>query len=385
MAKTLNKDQSINTIEYLSNIHTALLSEIHKNKITKEDAQALKIQTFLRQIKYIQQYGQIQDGKIDFSSMSNFPFSDMWSKMSQMTLMNELYAANSHIFEYNLLNKTKDFGEEVQSSKLGSYLELGLVQVLNTLESSVTGQAYKDVKNKNQTFRVGQQHTQIPDLISSVDSIMKEEFHAAYTKTQEALKQYKNDSSNIATFMPSVEGKIDVVGYTASIKVGGSTQLSPYTRSILSALKGATFTAKNYISTRELKFGQTNPFRIFATVAPTGATTVARFQRMMHCFESHGYHSEGPVLFYRIKAIYELTGVGMQYKNSMFNNIFNGAGAKFLVWNNPFGDIYVIPTQRIIDELIEKAAEESLPKNWQDALYGPVILPQIDIASLAST
>ena len=82
---------------------------------------------------------------------------------------------------------------------------------------------------------------------------MQAEFNEVYSAVQKSLKQYKNDSSNIATFMPSVEGKIDVAGYTASIKVGGSTQLSPYTRSILSALKGATFTAKNYISTQELK------------------------------------------------------------------------------------------------------------------------------------
>lgn len=377
MKKTLNKDQSISTVEYLSSIHSSLLSKIHKNKITKEDAQALKIQTFLRQIKYIQQYGQIQNGKIDFSSMSNFPFSNMWSQMSQMTLMNELYAANSHIFEYNLLNKTKEFGGEVQSNKLGSYLELGLVQVLNTLESSVTGQTYEDVKSKNQMFRIGQQHTQIPDLISSVDSIMKEEFQAAYIKTQEALKKYKHDDSNIATFVPSVEGKIDVAGYTASIAIGGYTNLSPYTRSILSALKGATFTAKNYISTKELKFGQTNPFRIFATVAPNGTHTTARFYRMINCFQSHEQqHSDGPTLFYRIKAIYELTGIGMQYKNSAFNNIFFGTGAKFLVWNNPVGEIYVISTQKIIDEIIEKSLEELLPKNWKDALFGPVVIPQ---------
>ena len=55
--------------------------------------------------------------------------------------------------------------------------------------------------------------------------------------------------------MPSVEGKIDVASFTGNINIGGSTVLSPYTKGVLNALKGATFTAKNYISTSELKFG----------------------------------------------------------------------------------------------------------------------------------
>lgn len=381
MAKTLNKSD-ISTEEYLSQIHASLLNQIKKRKISTEDAQALKIQTFLRQIKYLQKYGQFKDGSIDFSNSGNFPFSTMWSKMEQQALMNALYQAHPQLFEYGLFYQKSDISYE-----LGQYLESGLTQVLNTFESAVTQRSYQDVKKTEYSKRkIGGQHVQIPDLIGVADSIMKEEFNSLYIQTQKELKKYRGDQSNVATFMPSVEGKIDISGYTATLTISNQAILSPYTKSILNALKNATFTAKNYISTKELKFGQTNPFRVFMTVAPGGSESIGRFQRMINCFEEHGnsIHPNGPQLFYRIRAIYELTGIGMQYTNNEFTNKIFGNGAKFLVWNNPIGDqIYVIPTQKIVDELIENVVEDSLPKNWKDALFGVITLPQVDIAKLA--
>ena len=70
---------------------------------------------------------------------------------------------------------------------------------------------------------------------------------------------------------------------------------------------------------------------------------------MITCFENHQNRipdNESPVLFYRIRAIYELTGYGTRYVNTKLNDIFKGRGADFLVWNNPINkdEIRVIPT-----------------------------------------
>lgn len=382
MAKTLNQKKDINTEQYLSQIYDSLIKEVHSRSLKNEDMNALRIQTFLRQIKYIQQNNLASNNSLNLSNVSaDFPFASFWSKASQISLMQALYDSHKELFQYNLFNLTSN-----ESHILGSYLESGMRQVLNTLESAVTNTDYYEVKNKNSNIKVGGQHIQVPDLLNITDNIMKSEFNNVYVKTQEELKKYNKDNGQIATYMPSVQGKIDINGYEANLSIGGVTNLSEYTKSILRALKGATFTAKNYISTSELKFGQTNPFRIFATVAPGGHESVGRFYRMIGCFESHdAYHSNAPVLFYRIKAIYELTGIGAKYVDSAMSNIIKGNGsAKYLVWNNPLGNIYVIPTQKIISELIEKAAEESLPKDWKDALYGKVVLPQINLAELAN-
>jgi hypothetical protein len=53
--------------------------------------------------------------------------------------------------------------------------------------------------------------------------------------------------------MHSVQGKIDNVGLTAEFVA--SVSVEGMDRDIVMALKDATFTAKNYLSTTELKFG----------------------------------------------------------------------------------------------------------------------------------
>lgn len=379
MVKTINQNKNINTEEYLSQIYNSLLKEVKNKNLNTEEKKALQIQTFLRQIKYIQQHNLVSNNSLNLSqSSSNFPFSQFWSKKSQIQLMKELYNAHNEIFTDNLLTLTSN-----ESYVLGNYLEFGMRQVLDTLESAATKVNYDDIKKKN-VHIIGGKHVQVPDLIETTNSIVKNKFNDVYVKTQEELKKYAKEESKIATFMPSVQGKIDINGYTANLVIEGELKFSKYTKDILKALKDATFTAKNYISTDTLKFGQTNPFRIFATVAPGGHETVGRFCRMINCFESHpNYHSKAPVLFYRIKAIYELTGFGTKYVDSALNQVISGKGAKYLVWNNPLGNIYVIPTQKIVNELIENATEESLPNGWKDALYGKVELHQIDISKLA--
>ena len=93
------------------------------------------------------------------------------------------------------------------------------------------------------------------------------------------------------------------------------------------------------------------------------------------------------VQFYRIRAIYELTGYGTRYVNAKLNDIFKGRGADFLVWNNPINkdEIRVIPTQAIIQDLIANAANEALPKNYKDALFGPINLSQTDLKNIKLT
>ena len=45
-------------------------------------------------------------------------------------------------------------------------------------------------------------------------------------------------------------------------------------------------------------------------------------------------------------------------------------------------EIRVIPTQAIIQDLIANAANEALPKNYKDALFGPINLSQTDLKNI---
>lgn len=234
-------------------------------------------------------------------------------------------------------------------------------------------------------------HTQVPDLNVEATDIMREIFSECYRQASVAMKEYNKADADVeasnARGMHSVQGKIDNIGLTAEFVAG--VNVSGMDKDIVMALKDATFTAKNYLSTTELKFGQTNPFRVFATVAPSGDSTPGRYARMLNCFEEHdAIHSSAPTTFYRLRAIYELTGARMKYtektltSNPAIKQLLQGQVAKFLIWNTPYGDIHVIPTRRIVDNVIESASM-AMPENWRDALYGPIKLPQSALSELS--
>jgi hypothetical protein len=66
---------------------------------------------------------------------------------------------------------------------------------------------------------------------------------------------------------------------------------------------------------------------VFATVSPdTGDELVGRFYRMLACFRNNHYHvPDAPITFYRIRAIYEITGSRMQYvKDSVIKSLLEG-------------------------------------------------------------
>jgi hypothetical protein len=51
------------------------------------------------------------------------------------------------------------------------------------------------------------------------------------------------------------------------------------------------------------------------------------------------------------------------------------------VWNTPYAGIRVIPTKVIVQKVID-AGLYAMPENWQDALYGPIKLPQNILSDL---
>lgn len=366
---------SVSTEDYLHSIYNSLKREINNNAKKKDDIRALKLQAFLRQIKYMQY---IEAG----GENDNFPFAEFWKKSDQIALMNKLQEIKPEIFtSKNFLNISKE------SQQLGMELEIGVARVVKSMGAIATGQDYA----QSSKSIVGGAHTQIPDLIGVIDQDMKNIFNQYYTEMQKELKKYQNNENmDVASYTHSVQGKIDNIGLSGNLVL--SSNLTKMEKDIIDALTNATFTDKNYVSTTELKFGQTNPFRVFMTVAPRGGgNALGYFCRMLNCFENHSnnYHTEAPKYFYRIRAIYELTGARMQYteksQEKLGNNIMQiiaGQPAKYLIWNNPLGEIYVIPTSKIVNNIIDSAVDEVLPKNWRDALFGPIVLPQKDLSKL---
>ena len=383
IAMAMNNTES--TEKFLFKIHNQIKNDIQKSSKRKsEEIKAKKLQVFLRQIKFLQ--NQYKNNNSINLEDPNFPFSNFWKKADQIALLNSFDSlkGSSVISGLNLINQPSDI------VSLGSELEIGLSRVIKSFESVVTGHDYKESKSSI----VGGAHTQIPNLINEADKDMKKMLADLYKETQKNLKAYKKDNSSTADYIHSVQGKIDNVGLRGNIIL--KSELTNMEKDLINILKEATFTDKNYLSTKELHFGQTNPFRVFMTVVPNKIDAIGRFSRMINCFEEHAstIHFNAPIYFYRIRAMYELTGIKMKYTNSTIDNwlskndqalikIITGQYAKYLVWNTPYDDIYVIPTRSIVEDLIIDS-QNMLPKDWKDALYGSISIKQKDLKNIIS-
>lgn len=360
---------SLNSQQLLKNIYRRLKNDISKQiQFKQAEKEAKYLEDFLNLVKSAQKLNG------NFSS-GNLNYSKFWKKSEQLALLQELQTINSSIFSEGLMLQ-----QEYNSSfELGSYLEHDLARIFKSFEASVTNS--QNYKKTQKTYNVGKRRTQMPDLLNEVDEVIKEEFRQVYTSASKGLKEYKNQSvdlDNYVSTLNSVQGKIDIAGLKANLKL--STNLNDMKKQLVSTLMNASISAKNYISTNDIHLGQTNPFRVFNTAAYAVGESGSpqKYYRMVNCLQSHNadIHTQSSHYFYRIRAIYELTGAKMKYVNQdNLGKWLTGKYVKFLIINNPWGKVKVISTARIVNNLISTAFNvEAL--NWKDALYKPITLSQ---------
>ena len=273
---------------------------------------------------------------------------------------------------------TLQMSKDVTSAKLGEYLEHGINRLVKTFQANITNKDYDTLDG----LVVGPGKRQL-DLTHVIYEIGRETLADLYNTTSDAMHEAGHKDTIGHSFTPKVWGKIDNTGLRSEIKLQG---LSKIKQDIAECLRGATFTSKNYISSNDIKLGNTNPFRIFLTI-PAFEQNLQRWHRMMNCFKSHTFeHSEAPMWFYRIRLIYELTGFGGYYDvktQEEFGKILSGMTyAKYLIINKPgTSDLRVIPTAAIINakSILEKEENKIRSNTWQDAVYGPVVINQNDL------
>lgn len=360
----------VDTENFLSKIYANNKKELHQQaKLGVEDIKAKKLEAFLNLIKSVQKNnGDIEGGE----------FSRFWSKAEQISLLKSLQEAYGGVSDFgffeNLLGTSSN-----NPNVLGDLLEHGITRIIKTFEAKITGVDYRNTKQHN----VGRMQTNIPDIVNIGEGIEKEVFNKMYSTANTNLREYKGKSGQGINYSPNVQGKIDVQGLYGELQISLNSQLEA---DIYDALNNASFTLKNYVSTSDLKLGQTNPFRVLATVAQgSGEDVVYRYARMYNCFKGHSgnEHPLAPTYFYRLRAMYELTGSKMSYVNSenALSQLLSGQYVKFLIWNNPGGNIRVISTMRIIKSIFD-AADFAMPNNWKDALFGPITLPQSSLENI---
>lgn len=364
---------AINSEDFTKEIYKDLKTSIKREIVIKDENNKAKVlQQFLRDIKNVQKS---LKGK---SPSAQYPFQGFWDQFNNGAMMQELYEVHPQLFTDGLFLDIPSSNSQNFNQELGLLLERGIAQVVKTAETKMKGTGtYTETTSK----MVGTTRASVPDVQSIKKSIQKQVSNTIYKEAQKALYEYRKEEKtpnyNITT---GVSGKVDVKGINSTIQCRTNINLSP---NIQKALINSTFTLKNYLSSGKISLGGTNPYRVFLSITSGSIENKnARYLRMLNCFKYHSttQHTQTWQYFYRSKAIYELTGIGQHYVD---NNFLNDIGlAKFLIYNNPKGDIYVISTANIVNKIIDKEQLE-MPVNWEQALYGPVKVKKTDLIELA--
>lgn len=165
------------------------------------------------------------------------------------------------------------------------------------------------------------------------------------------------------TLNRSVKIDVDFTLFKGNIDI---TYDNPYLNKLFNLLREATFTAKNYDSKRivgkdietnnliledatggVLHLGNTYDMKaIYGSLRYLG---YSKSVAISHAFRSH--YSEDTDLTthaYHLKSLYELTGAGIVYKGEGTL----GRIAKYIIFNDPHGDIYVKSTLGIIQDMM---------------------------------
>lgn len=369
-------------------INTRYNSIIHNNIVdagNNDDRNAKIIEKYLRVIKVLQVQMSETKNKTDVISALD-------DEMMRSFMM-ALYDKHRPLF-----TSRKLYGKYNSSYSQGDALEQSLASFIKTIEATMLNKSYTSKKLENQIHKTGSV-AGLPAFIEELtDNAVIEVVNNAYNAFGDLQKEYegKKEIRSAAT-LGAVSQKVDVVGITGNGEKKQTIQLQgTVTNNIPSelwkALQDATFTAKNYSKyAADIHFGATNIVRVYLSVM---CPDIEHFYRMVQCFTSHSlsHNEDSKTKFYRMRIIYELTGLGTKVANTQaygyINDIIQNSYAKYLILNNPdepnfkeqvnYKDVaqslYVIPTTKIIKDLIVKTSPSS--HSVEDILFSPITIKQ---------
>ena len=361
------KNEEITPV-YLTNLLNTYRALMRPDKtLEKETGDATLLEQVLNGIK------QYQNNQAD---SKNYSLEDIVADAALNNLLLNLKEINPHLFEGAGLI-TSDTNKAVQGAMLEDFMN-EFITTVNAAFQGIdfnsgnmiyrTGGMLDAINNKNLIQDIGNDVMQ-----QTVDKFNKVMNIAAFKSgkiikeggsTTRSKQKYTREGSFAKVDVTSNQIdskaiKVDNAGLNYEINI---TAQATMLEKVVSALSQATFTDKNYLSTKELHLGHTNPLRVFMTVADGDSSyKLYRYARMLNCMANHhGWHNS-PELFYRIRAIYELTGGKQRVEQSYLNSsqsalgdLITGAGrAKYLVVNNPQagGFLKVIPTAELVKDI----------------------------------
>ena len=351
------KKNGISVHQFMEQVHGSMkLKYSHSNtSYTTDIIQANQLQNFFQDLK----------------SVANNGTANFFDQMIIEQILKNMQAGNSfmnkNFLTENLFSAT--------GIKGGFSFERQLSAIIEVVMKSVATEDFEF--DKTQVLLGGDRGTTIGlDEIDLSDASVQKFLKKIGTKTQRFIENENTQSKLKQYYLPEVDGKIDVKGYSILVRADADARLIQ----IYNLLKDATFSAKNYSSMRfdekqkmfieavgrnNLYLGKSNILRsIYGSLkefSPDPKTTQSAI------FAGYNAIARGDTdvanHFYHLRYMYELMGTGITYNGTSFGNV------RFLIFNDPHGNIYVKSTGEIFSDIIEETLSNK--NKWKMGITVP--------------
>lgn len=347
---------------FLNQVHTAMQSKyIASASIDKQNA--LELQNFFQELKE--------------ASLTYDPNNPIGNEVINLVLDGVIKHSPPNFKIANLFGQAgKSYGKNAYDS--GARFERELTRVIQAVYEGVSDKEFKfDESQVNIGSRTATSINLSEELLG--DQQIQKMLKTVGTKTQKYITM-ADGTKKLVYYLQDVSGKIDVKGYEIAITGNPSPELLK----IYNLLKDATFTAKNYNSKTwdekaqtfvdatgtTLALGKTNIYRsIIGTLEDLGydsRTSQSAFWAGFNRINSGDQNVMNH--FYHLRYIYELTGAGIKYDGQSYG------GAKYLIYNDPSGGIWVKSTAEILADLLNSS------DNITSGIYSKIVIDK-DIVS----
>lgn len=320
---------------FLNEVHTAINAK-YNAAANIDTINAQKLQKFFQELK---EAASNRDNKENI--VYNLFLDDLLNDIETI--------AKARSVNYKIENLFKRRGKNSQEQ--GMVLERELTDVIEAILEKISGDKVlrEDINIGAKTGNV--KFTEVDNMIKDINSEAEKELIGKINKEKKPLHYLKN-----------VAGKIDVRGFEVSI----AGQPDPQLLEIYNLIKDATFSAKNYDSMTWdekmqqmvektkggglIHLGKSNPYRaIYGALSNLGydsSTIDSAYFAGRNRVNIYNSNSAANHLFH-LRYIYELTGAGILYSGGI-----NLGEARYLIYNDPSGNIYVKSTSEIIADLL---------------------------------
>lgn len=330
-----NGQKGMHVSTFVNMVHADMVAR-YGQKAKVDDVNALELQTFFQTIKQAainDKKGMLIENEVINTIIDN---------------LRDIMAQRNNAQFHNLFQM-----------RGGARFENEITDIINAVYQEMGDEDFQfDKSQVNIGSMIGTSVDLSDELLADKD--IQKMLQAIGTKTQKYIENSKGEKILIY-YLPEVDGKIDVKGYKIKIKANPNPEILK----IYNLLKDATFTAKNYDSmTWDKKMEQ--------FIQQTGHTTLSLgksnvYRAIVGALEGVGYEHRTSVSafwagynrinqgdtnvathFYHLRYLYELTGIGIKYNGQSFGE------AKYLIYNDPHGNIYVKSTAVIFSDVLHE-------------------------------